>query len=137
MSGVELLGVVLGTLPILLKTVEGFRNAGHASRLFSKKRFYVRKLLNALYEHNQCLSGIVRLLLTRSGYDDVSFVGNDLHASIQSDDIREHIQECLCSEDFSVFMEILRESAEIMDNMTKALQGLVVSAKVSLIRLVL
>jgi hypothetical protein len=127
MSGLEIVGVVLGAIPVLLKAVEGLGNTAQTSRFFSKKRLYVRKLANALYEHNQCLVGTVRLLVTRSGYDDISSLESDVLVFLQNEDVQEHIKECLGPENYCVFMATLEDSAGAISSMVKDLQGFVPS----------
>jgi hypothetical protein len=125
MSGLEVVGVVLGAIPILLKAVEGCGHASQSSRLFSKKRIFVKKLANALYEHNQCLVGTIKLLLTRSGYGDVTCVEGDLMAFTQNEDVREQIQECLGPENYAVFIDAIEESARTIALMAKDLHDLI------------
>jgi hypothetical protein len=132
MSGLEVVGVTLGTIPLALKLIQGLRYSPDACEQFTIKQKQTRELARRLHEHNVRLSGVVSLLFKRSGYEDLPQDPRALTGLLKQESVRDDIEELLGHQNYLAVDLTLKKSAEITESVFKSLQGMIPCAKVGL-----
>ncbi|KAK1774721.1 hypothetical protein QBC45DRAFT_457908 [Copromyces sp. CBS 386.78] len=111
MSGFEVVGVVLGALPILISAIEG-------------KRRYVEKLALALYTHERSLSETVKSILIGSGCKDLLRLEDDPVGYLEDAAIRDQVLNYLGEEDFDAVSRLILYSCETVKRVAMRIAGL-------------
>src|SRR5579871_4376767 len=71
MSGIEIVGLILGAIPILLPALDAYKNGLSRTAVFVRRRRHVEELIRALGVNRLLLDQHVRLLLTKVGVEDI------------------------------------------------------------------
>ncbi|EPS38838.1 hypothetical protein H072_7429 [Dactylellina haptotyla CBS 200.50] len=121
----EVVGVVLGALPILCGAVKGYKETIQIGKRFFGKRKYVERLASSLYGNRGTLIEVVRHLLISSGCDCVSDFEEDPLEYLDDEDVKKRLSEYLGSEAEEVLMKKLADSVKVIQKIAKNIAGLV------------
>jgi hypothetical protein len=127
MSGFEIVGVVLGALPIIVSAVESSKES---YRYFFRKRKCVEKLALALRSQQQHLAEITRSILISSGCEDVHRLDDDPVHYLNDDTVRAQVLDYLGEGNFIVFTELVEDCHQTIKEVTANLVDLVPEVKV-------
>ena len=131
MSGIEVAGLVLGTLPILFEAVDLYRVNISKGKDILRRRVVVRNLENALLLQQQTLVETVRSVLIKSGCEDAWRLDDDPVAILNDELVGEQILDYLGRTNYATFNWALRQSYDCVQRITRVLSGLVPAMKVS------
>lgn len=88
MSGFEIVGVTLGVLPVVLHSVDVYKDSIHRVGTTIRKRKYVEKLARALLLQQQILEETVKSVVLACGCEDVSALEEDPLGCSSNEDIK-------------------------------------------------
>ncbi|KAK3949102.1 hypothetical protein QBC32DRAFT_267492 [Pseudoneurospora amorphoporcata] len=125
MSGFEVVGVVLGALPILISAIEGWQKGKAKVTILLRKRRYVEKLALALYTHERSLSETVKSILIGSGCKDPLRLDDDPVGYLEDAAIRDQVLDYLGEEDFDAVSRLILHSCETVKRVAMRIAGLV------------
>ncbi|KAK2607024.1 hypothetical protein N8I77_005733 [Diaporthe amygdali] len=127
MAGIEVAGLVLGALPLLLKSVDvyrdGFRRFGSAF----KKRKHVEKLGRALLLQHQTLEELIKSVALGSGCEDVWALEGDPVGYLNNPEVQAQVEEFLGPKHTMFLISELQANHEATKKVAKCISGLVPS----------
>lgn len=130
MAGIEVAGLVLGALPLLLKSVDvyrdGFRRFGSAF----KKRKHVEKLGRALLLQHQTLEELIKSVALGSGCEDVWALESDPVGYLNNPEVQAQVEEFLGPKHTIFLISELQANHEATKKVAKCISGLVPSYQV-------
>jgi len=131
MSGLEVLGVVLGALPILLKSVDayrgGIRRVGAAA---FRKRKHVEKLARALLLQQQILEETLTSVVLASGCENVSALHENPFGYFSLEEIQEQVVDYLGEKNSMVSVDLVQSSHDTVEKIARNVSGLTPAQKV-------
>ena len=130
MSGIEVAGLLLGSIPILVEAVSAYKDGIQKSRIFFRKRAIVEKLSLALLLQQRTLAEIIRSILTRSGCLDVWRLEADPVGCFHDSEIQAQVLEYLGEDNEVAFKGVLRQSYDTIRRIALNLAGLVGATQV-------
>lgn len=77
MSGLEILGLILGAMPILISALEGYQKLGKKRDAFRRKSMHIDRMIRALDWQQKLIRSDVRLVLRNAGLDVNDDVGDE------------------------------------------------------------
>lgn len=128
----EVAGIALGVLPILLRSVDVYKESIRRVGTTIRKRKHIEKLARALLLQQQILEETVKSIILASGCDNVQELDEDPFAFFSSDDVREQVEEYLGSKNSIAFVGLLTANNESVKKVARNISGLVPSELVSL-----
>lgn len=131
MSGFEIAGVVLGALPILFEAIDWYKNSIHRAGVAFRRRKHVDKLARALLLQKQTLEETVKSIIVASGCEDIWRLEDDPLGYLNDENVQSYIGRYLGSND-SAFIEIIKQSNDVVKEIARNIAGLVPSYKVRL-----
>lgn len=132
MSGIEIAGLALGVLPIVLKSIDAYRDGIRRISTTIRKRKYVEKLARALLLQQQILDEVVKSVLLASGCEDVCALDEDPLAYFDRDDVREQVEEFLGPKNNMNLVGLLQSNNMTIGKVARQIAGLIPSAAVIL-----
>jgi hypothetical protein len=130
MSGFEIVGVLLGVIPILFDSVDLSKEGIQRVRVGFRKRIYVRKLAHALLLQKQTLSETIKSLAIASGCGEVWRLDSDPLGYLNDEDTREQILDFLGHANTVALNRALDQSYETVKKIAGNIGGLVPALKV-------
>ena len=127
MSGFEIVGVVLGALPIIVKAVDLSKEN---YKYFFRKRKYVEKLALSLRSQQQHMVEITRSILISSGCKDAYRLDNDPVAYLSDDAVQDQVLDYLGEENFAVFTDSIKDCHQTVKEVAANMADLVPNLKV-------
>lgn len=91
MSGFELVGLILGAVPVTIAALEHYKRAHEMMRSFNHKSVYIERLIQALEEHKICLESEFDIVLRAAGFEQHDFGSSNV----------EYLQTCLLRSDIA------------------------------------
>ncbi|KAI6370087.1 hypothetical protein MCOR25_004261 [Pyricularia grisea] len=128
MSGIEIAGLALGVLPIVLKSIDAYRDGIRRISTTIRKRKYVEKLARALLLQQQILDEVVKSVLLASGCEDVCALDEDPLAYFDRDDVREQVEEFLGPKNNMNLVGLLQSNNMTIGKVARQIAGLIPSA---------
>lgn len=71
MSGIEVAGLVLGTIPLILSALDGYQKLGRKRDAFTRRSFHVDRMKHVLGRQYRLIQSDVRLILRRCDLEAV------------------------------------------------------------------
>lgn len=125
MSGVEVVGIALGVLPILLKSVDVYKDSIRRVGTTIRKRKYVEKLTRALLLQQQILEETVKSIVLACGCENVGALEEAPFEYFCNEDVRERVEEYLGPKNSIAFIDLLTANNDIVKKVAKNVSGLV------------
>ncbi|KAK5657627.1 hypothetical protein OQA88_2699 [Cercophora sp. LCS_1] len=126
MSGFEIVGVVLGALPLIVKAVDLSKEN---YKYFFRKRKYVEKLALSLRSQQQHMVEITRSILISSGCEDVHRLDNDPVAYLNDDAVQAQVLDYLGDDNFAVFTESIKDCHQTVKEVAANMADLIPNVK--------
>lgn len=127
MSGLEVVGVVLGVLPLIISTVDQYRSTKRVISSFRHKEPYVDKLISALREQEYHLQGEMLLILRETcgqGFvDSISDFAETAPTLFKDPRIAHAVQDYF-ADGYDHYMHALSRCEESLISIVKHLDGL-------------
>ncbi|TPX12467.1 uncharacterized protein E0L32_006879 [Thyridium curvatum] len=123
----EVAGIALGVLPILLRSVDVYKESIRRVGTTIRKRKHIEKLARALLLQQQILEETVKSIILASGCDNVQELDEDPFAFFSDDDVREQVEEYLGSKNSIAFVGLLTANNESVKKVARNISGLVPS----------
>lgn len=125
MSGFEVVGVALGVLPIVLHSVDVYKDSIRRVGTTIRKRKYVEKLARALLLQQQILEETVKSVVLACGCENIGDLEEDPFRYFGDENIRERVEDYLGSKNSIAFVGLLMANNDIVKKVTENMSGLV------------
>ena len=132
MSGFEVVGVALGVLPIVLRSVDVYKESIRRVGTTIRKRKHVEKLARALLLQQQILEETVKAVILSCGCENVGALEEDPFEYFSNSDIRERVEDYLGPKNSIAFIGLLTTNNNIIRKVAENLSGLVPGHQVNL-----
>ena len=132
MSGIEVVGLLLGALPILFEAIKSCKNGIQSSKTFFRRRAIVNKLSLALLLQQETLVQIVKTILRQSDYDHALDIDQNPYECLSNGQAQDHILEYLGSENLFLLNEIFRQSYDTLQRIARNIIDFVPGTEVRL-----
>ena len=73
MSGFEVVGVVLGVMPLILSALEGYQKLRRKREVFKARSLHIIQLIQALNEQRVLIESDIEIILRSVGIEDFEF----------------------------------------------------------------
>lgn len=131
MSGIEIAGIALGILPIVLQSVDVYKESIRRVSTTIRKRKHVEKLARALLLQQQILEETVKSVILACGCENVGALEEDPFEYFSNEDIRERVEDYLGAKNSVAFISLLASINDIVKKVAKNISGLVPTCEVS------
>ncbi|KAH6867305.1 hypothetical protein B0T10DRAFT_572978 [Thelonectria olida] len=121
----EVAGIALGVLPILLRSVDAYRDSIRRVGTMIRRRKHVETLARALLLQQQILEETVKAVILASGCEDVQALDEDPFAYFNNDDVQEQLEDYLGPKNSMAFVGLLTTNNDIAKKVAKNISGLV------------
>ncbi len=135
MSGFEVVGIALGILPILLHSVDAYKDSLRRVGTTIRKRKHVEKLARALLLQQQILEETVKSVVLACGCENVGALEEDPFEYFSNEDVRERVEDYLGPKNSIAFVGLLGANNDIVKKVAENISGLVPAHQVSVTRL--
>ena len=125
MSGFEIVGIALGVLPIVLQSVDVYKDSIRRVGTTIRKRKHVEKLARALLLQQQILEETVKSVVLACGCENVGALEEDPLGYFSSEDVRERVEDYLGPKNSIAFVGLLTANNSVVKKVTKNISGLV------------
>jgi hypothetical protein len=133
MSGFEVVGVVLGVLPIVVQSVQIYHDSiGMISTLMGKRKC-VEKLACALLLQQVTLHEMMKSIINASGCGNVLALDDDPFQYFQDDYVQQEVEDFLGTKNNLVFVNLIKSNMDIVRKVAKNVSGLIPGYNVSLL----
>ncbi|KAL1874522.1 hypothetical protein Daus18300_003541 [Diaporthe australafricana] len=129
MSGIEVAGLVLGALPILLKSVDTYRDSFRRFGTAFNKRKHVEKLARALLLQELTIRELIKSIILASGCEDVLALDEDPVGYLNNLDVQEQVEEYLGPKSTKFLIDELEDNSESVRKVARCISGLVPGAR--------
>jgi hypothetical protein len=132
MSGIEIVGLILGAIPILLPALDAYKNGLSRTAVFVRRRRHVEELIRALGVNRLLLDQHVRLLLTKVGVEDIPNDSMELFRLLDEDkQINEDIKAFLGTEAHKLYVDTVRVCESVIRDLVRSIEGFLPKQAVS------
>lgn len=131
MSGIEVAGLVLGALPLVLKSVDAYRDGFRRFGTTFNKRKHVEKLARALLLQQRTLEEVIKSVVLASGCEDVLALDDDPLGYLKKPDVQEQMEEYLGPKSTSFLVDELMVNIEAVGKVVRRISGLVPGGQVN------
>ena len=125
MSGFEVVGIALGVLPIVLRSVDVYKDSIRRVGTTLRKRKHVEKLARALLLQQQILEETVKSVILACGCENVGALEEDPFGYFGDVDLRDRIEDYLGPKNSIAFIGLLTANNNIIQKVAQNLSGLV------------
>lgn len=132
MSGIEVAGLVLGALPLVLKSVDAYREGFRRFGTTFNKRKHVEKLARALLLQQRTLEELIKAVVLASGCEDVLALDDDPVGYLKNPDVQEQVEEYLGPKSTSFLVDELELNSEAVGKVARRISGLVPGRQVNI-----
>lgn len=132
MSGFEVVGITLGVLPIVLQSVDVYKDSIRRVGTTIRKRKHVEKLARALLLQQQILEETVKSVVLACGCENVGALEEDPFGYFSNEDIRERVEDYLGPKNSIAFVSLLTANNAIVKKVAENISGLVPTYQVRL-----
>jgi hypothetical protein len=133
MSGFEIVGVVLGAVPIIVSILDGYKTLGRAKKAFRNKQFYLDRMINALSWQTTLIEGDLEIVFRNIGLEDIAIrnIGSDSYETIlKQADIQQQVQAYMGSR-YESYIQVLLDCERTLLSIVRSVKGLQQGAWVS------
>ena len=124
MSGIEVAGLVLGTIPLLLPALDIYKDGLSRMSVFVRRRRHVEELIRALGVNRLLLDQNVRLLLTKVGVEEIPTNSLDLFRRLAEDkEINEDVKAFLGPEAYKLYVDTVAACEIVIRDLVKSIEG--------------
>lgn len=127
MSGLEVVGVVLGAVPIIIHALESCRKLGRVQDAFTKRSLHIAKMVKALRTQQALIDGDVKLVLRDSGVDakKISYYQSlgRMQELLRQDDVSDAVAAYL-GDSYGLYLEIMQDCHKTILDIALTLRGL-------------
>jgi hypothetical protein len=126
MSGFEVVGVVLGALPIIVSILESYKSLGRARVAFRNKQFYLDRMINALSWQKTLIEGDLEILLRNVGFEDLAIhkiTSGSYEALLQDTDIQQQVRAYM-GRRFESYVHVLSDCERTLLSIVRSVKGL-------------
>ena len=131
MSGFEVLGIALGVLPIVLQSVDVYKDSIRRVGTTIRKRKYVEKLARALLLHQQILEETVKSVVLAGGCENISALEEDPIGYFNNEDVQERVEDYLGPKNSIAFVGLLHANNDTVKKVAKNISGLIPAHQVN------
>lgn len=131
MSGIEVAGLVLGALPVLLKSVDAYRDSFRRFGTTFNKRKHVEKLARAILLQQRTLEELIKSVVLASGCEDVLTLDDDPIRYLNNPDVQEQVEEYLGPKSTKFLVAELEANSEAVRKLARCISGLVPGSRVN------
>lgn len=132
MSGVEVVGLLLGAIPLILPALDTYKDGLSRASVFVRRRRHVEELIRALGVNRLLLDQNVRLLLTRVGVEDIPSNSLELFRLLDEDrQINEDIKVFLGTEAHKIYVDTVGICEGVIRGLVNSVEGLLPKQAVS------
>ncbi len=132
MSGFEVVGIALGVLPIVLHSVDVYKDSIRRVGTTIRKRKYVEKLARALLLQQQILEEIVKSVVLACGCENVGALEEDPFEYFSNEDAQERVEDYLGPKNSIALVGLLTANNDIVKKVAENISGLVPAHQVRL-----
>ena len=132
MSGFEIVGIALGVLPIVLQSVDVYKDSIRRVGTTIRKRKHVEKLARALLLQQQILEETVKSVVLACGCENVGALEETPFEYFGSEEVRERVEEYLGAKNSVAFVGLLTANNDVVKKVAKNISGLVPAHQVRL-----
>lgn len=125
MSGIEIAGLVLGALPLILKSVDAYRDGFRRIGTTFNRRQHVAKLARALRLQQHTLEELIKSILLDSGFEDALGLDDDPIGFLNNSDVQEQMEDYLGLKNTSFLIEELMANTKAVGKVARCISGLV------------
>ncbi|KAF6234026.1 hypothetical protein HO173_007856 [Letharia columbiana] len=125
MSGFEVVGIALGVLPIVLHSVDAYKDSIRRVGTTIRKRKHVEKLARALLLQQQILEETVKSVVLACGCENIGALEEDPFGYFSNEDVRERVEDYLGPKNSIAFVGLLTASNDIVKKVAENISGLV------------
>jgi hypothetical protein len=125
MSGIEAAGILLGVLPIVLRSVDVYKESIRRVGTTIRKRKHVEKLARALLLQQQILEETVKSVVLASGCGNVEALDEDPFGYFSNEDVRETVEDYLGPKNSFAFVDLLMTNNDIVKKVAENISGLI------------
>ena len=133
MSGFEVVGLILGAVPVTIAALEQYKTAHEMLRYFSHKSVYIDRLIQALEEQKFFIESEFDIVLRAAGFDQHDIITNNaeyLQAGLLRSDIAEELDRYL-GRGYDPYRKALVRCENSLGEIVKSIGGLVPGSPVS------
>ena len=126
MSGLEAIGVFLGTAPLIIAALEGYQKLGKKRDAFKRKSLHIDRMVRALDWQQKLIHSDVKIVMRNAFLDETTI---DQHVGIgRYQDLlkRQDIQDAVSSflgDNCSAYMGIIQECESTLLHVARAVKG--------------
>lgn len=124
MSGLEVLGVVLGAVPLIITALKGYQNLGKKRDTFKRKSLHLDRMIRALDWQQKLILSDVKIVLRNAGLDEMMIELDVDNCRYQDLFKRSDIENAVASvlrENYSTYLEIIQRCEVAILDVAKAL----------------
>jgi len=125
MSGFEIVGVLLGVLPIVLQSVDLYKQSIRRVGTTIRKRKHVEKLARALLLQQQILEETVKSVVLACGCENIGALEENPFGYFSNKDVQERVEEYLGPNSSIAFIDLLTANNNVVKKVAKNISGLV------------
>lgn len=133
MSGFEVVGLILGAVPVTIAALEQYKTAHEMLRYFNHKSLYIDRLIQALEEQKFFIEAEFDIVLRATGFDQQAISTIDaeyLQAGPLRSDIAEELDRYL-GRGYDPYRKALVRCENSLGEILKSIGGLVPGSPVS------
>lgn len=131
MSGFEVVGIALAVIPIVLQSVDVYKDGIRRVGTTIRKRKHVEKLARALLLQQQILEETVKSVVLACGCENIGALEEDPFEYFNNEDVRERVEDYLGPKNSIAFVSLLTANNDIVKKVAENISGLVPTHKVS------
>lgn len=125
MSGFEVVGVALAVIPIVLQSVDLYKDSIRRVGTTIRKRKHVEKLARALLLQQQILEETVKSVVLACGCENVGALEEDPFGYFSDEDVRERVEDYLGPKNSIALVGLLTANNDIVKKVAENILGLV------------
>lgn len=125
MSGFEVVGVALAVIPIVLQSVDLYKDSIRRVGTTIRKRKHVEKLARALLLQQQILEETVKSVVLACGCENVGALEEDPFGYFSDEDVRERVEDYLGPKNSIALVGLLTANNDIVKKVAENISGLV------------
>ena len=133
MSGFEIVGIALGVLPIVLQSVDVYKDSIRRVGTTIRKRKHVEKLARALLLQQQILEETVKSVVLACGCENVGALEESPFEYFGSEEVRERVEEYLGAKNSIAFVGLLTANNDVVKKVAKNISGLLPAHQVEIL----
>jgi len=125
MSGFEVVGVVLGALPLIISALEGYRELNRKRDLFFKRDSHIGDLVKRLFEQQILIESELKRLLRAAGISFSHFqlsTPDSCQVLLRRQDVVDDVRD-LIGNHYEGFLEIVKSCEEKLLRIAKSIDG--------------